>query len=120
MKHQSFNGGIVKIYQISEIVEPGDMPVEGLYTLFAQFRFEERKIGVTRNYMAMQNNQQIDRLIRIWQDRYIQPGFICTIDDGVDNDAQYRLARVEHLLSDEGLKLTDLTLERLDELYELS
>lgn len=114
-----FDGGRVKIYQISEICEPGDMPSEGIYTLLAEFDFEERKIGVTRNYMAMQNNQQIDRLIRIWQDRYIQPGFICTIDDGVDDDAQYRIARVEHLISDEGLKLTDLTLERLDELYEL-
>ena len=120
MKPQSFRDGIVKIYQISEIAEPGGMPVEGLYTLFAEFRFEERKIGVTRNYMAMQNNAKIDRLIRIWQDRYIKSDFICTIDDGIDDDVQYRISRVEHFKSDEELKLTDLTLERLDDLYELS
>jgi len=119
MKQVSFPDGIIKIYQISEICEPGETPIEGLYTLFAKFRFEERKIGVTRNYMAMQNNKQIDRLIRIWQDRYIQPDFICTVDDGIDGAVQYRIARVEHFKTDEGIKLTDLTLERLDNLYEL-
>lgn len=115
-----FDGGRVKIYQISEICEPGDMPVEGVYTLFAEFDFEERSIGMTRNYMAKQSNEQIDRLIRVWQDRYILPGYICKIDDGVDSSVQYRIARVEHLDNSDGLKVTDLTLERLDELYELS
>lgn len=122
-----FDGGAVKIYRVSEICEPGGVPVEGLYTLFAEFHFEERSIGMTRNYMAMQSNAKIDRLIRIWQDRYIKPDFICTINDGIDNvvdgvvvDAQYRIARVEHLDNGDGLKITDLTLERLDDLYEIS
>jgi len=119
MKQQLFNNGKIKIYQVSEVSEPGGMPVEGIYELFAHFNFEERKIGITRRHMAMQDNQKIDRLIRIWQDRYIEVDFICTINDGFNADAQYRIAKVDHFRNDDGLKLTDLTLERLDDFYDI-
>lgn len=95
------------------------MPVEGIFALYAEFDFEERSIGMTRNYMAKQNNEQIDRLIRVWQDRYILPDYICKIVDGVDSDVQYRIARVEHLDNNDGLKVTDLTLEKVGTLYDV-
>ena len=33
---------------------------------------------------------------------------------------QYRIDNVQHLLDDDGLKVTDLTLSRMDELYEIA
>ena len=32
---------------------------------------------------------------------------------------QYRIDNVQHLMNDDGLKVTDLTLSRLDDLYEV-
>ena len=113
-----FDDGGCNIYQLTDLSAPGDMPIEGL-ALYAPFLFEERKIGMTRNYLAMQDNNKIDRLIRIWQDRAIVPDNVCVINDGVDVDVQYRIARVEHLVDNDGLKITDLTLERASELYDV-
>lgn len=113
-----FDGGLVKVYKIGEVSLPGDMPVEGL-TFYQSFYFEERSIGMTRNYMAMQSNKQIDRLIRIWQDRAVDVGCVCLITDGVDTDVQYRVASNQHQVNDEGLKVTDLTLEKVGTLYDV-
>jgi hypothetical protein len=32
---------------------------------------------------------------------------------------QYRIDNVQHLLNDDGLKVTDLTLKRLEDLYDI-
>lgn len=113
-----FDGGEVKVYKVGDVSTPGDMPVEGL-TFYQSFYFEERSIGMTRNYMAMQSNKQIDRLIRIWQDRAVDVGCVCLVTDGVGTDVQYRVASNQHQVNDEGLKVTDLTLERVDDLYDI-
>ena len=113
-----FDGGLVKVYKITEISEPGDLPTEGL-EFQSVYHFEERSIGMTRNYMAMQSNKQIDRLIRIWQDRAVDVGCVCLITDGIDSDVQYRVASNQHQVNDEGLKVTDLTLEKVGNLYDI-
>ena len=120
-----FDGGEVKIYKITDISQPGDMPVEGL-ALQSTCYFEERSIGMTRNYMAMQSNAKVDRLIRIWQDRAVTVDCVCVIFDGskvedyVEVGVQYRVAANQHTVNENGLKVTDLTLERLGTLYDIS
>lgn len=114
-----FDGGEVKIYKITDISQPGDMPVEGL-VLQNTYLFEERSVGMTRSYMAMQSNAKVDRLIRIWQDRAAAVDCVCTITDGIETDAQYRIAANQHTVNENGLKVTDLTLERLGTIYDIN
>ena len=114
-----FDGGEVKTYKITDISQPGDMPVEGL-ALQSTCYFEERSIGMTRNYMAMQSNAKVDRLIRIWQDRAVTVGCVCVITDGIETDTQYRVVANQHTVNENGLKVTDLTLERLGTIYDIS
>ena len=114
-----FDGGLVKVYKITEISEPGDLPTEGLEFQSA-YHFEERSIGMTRSYMAMQSNAKVDRLIRIWQDRAVTVGCVCVITDGIETDTQYRVAANQHTVNENRLKVTDLTLERLGTLYDIS
>ena len=114
-----FDGGEAKIYKITDTSQPGDMPTEGI-VLQSTYLFEERSIGMTRTYMAMQSNAKVDRLIRIWQDRSADVGCVCVITDGIETDTQYRVVANQHTVNENGLKVTDLTLERLGTIYDIS
>ena len=37
-----------------------------------------------------------------------------------EDKKQYRIDNVQHLLDEDGLKITDLTLRRLDKLYDVA
>lgn len=73
--------------------------------------FEERTVGVTRNYEAARNGRHADRLIRVWRTTVrIRVNDICEID-GV----QYHVIQVQYTTDADGLMVTDLTLEENDE-----
>lgn len=60
---QSFNDGIVKIYALKDSAKPGYMPnpkPTPIYTL----RYEEQRLGINRYYSAMQNQIDIEKVIR--------------------------------------------------------
>ena len=38
----------------------------------------------------------------------------------LDTGEQYRIDNVQHLLDDDGLRVTDLTLRRVEQLYDVS
>jgi hypothetical protein len=54
--------------------------------------------------------QQVGRLVRIWRDEDVTVKQYALLDDG----KQYRVDMVQHLRDEDGLKVTDLTLSRLD------
>ena len=62
---QTYNDGVVKIYETSNTADPGNMPVEGL-ALKCTLRYDEKIVGINRYYIAMQNDIKID----IKSDRY--------------------------------------------------
>jgi SPP1 family predicted phage head-tail adaptor len=62
-KTQTFNDGIIKIYEVTDTADNGKKPVEKL-TLKNTLRFHERTVGITRFYSAMQANKKVDRVIR--------------------------------------------------------
>lgn len=109
----TFDDGIVSLYNLTNTAAAGDMPSERL-TLHAQAFFGERVVGYGRQYSAKSVNEQIDMLIRIWEDRGLHAGMYAVI--GPD---QFRIDNVQHLLDDDGLRVTDLTLRRLEENYDI-
>lgn len=64
-------------------------------------------VGVSRNYAARQNNEQIDLLVRIWRDLGIRTTDLCTIEGET-----YYIRQVQHRSDEDGLYVTDLALER--------
>lgn len=108
------DAGIVRFYNVEESATGGAMPARSLVLHSWQY-YEERSIGVTRMYAARGANCQIDGLIRVWQDRSIMPDMIAIIEDGL----QYRIDSVQHTVDDDGIKVTDLTLIRLGECYDV-
>lgn len=122
------DAGIVTICTLEDIAEAGDMPRLKLVPLTHEeealtWGFEERTVGLNRQYQAKSVSERVDMLIRIWR-APVRIGMYAVLTDyeGQENPNgdQYRIDNVQQLLDDNGLKVTDLTLYRMDELYEVS
>lgn len=85
--------------------------------------FENRVVGMTRQYQAKGVSERVDMLIRIWH-APVRIGMYAVLTDYDDQENpegdQYRIDNVQQLTDDNGLKVTDLTLYRMDELYEVA
>lgn len=107
--------GTLKICSLQNVAEPGEMPTEKLVVESYHY-YGDRVIGYNRQYAAMGVQQQVDRLIRIWCDENVTVKQYALLDDG----KQYRIDMVQHLLDEYGLKVTDLTLSRLDDNFDVA
>ena len=102
--------GILTFYTLTNIAEPGMMPVEKLVASGTAYYYE-RTVGVTRAYAAMSANQRIDKLVRCYN---------CSIPVDVEyvileDDLQYRIS-LKQMQGDH----VDLTLERLEEYLDVA
>lgn len=105
--------GILTVYELWNIAEKGAMPKDMLIQRSEHY-FGDRLVTYSRQYAAMGADQRVDRLVRIWEDKTIRVQNYVIIDGD-----QYRIDMVQHLLDDDGLKVTDLTLYRLEDNYEV-
>lgn len=111
-KAQVFNDGVVTVYTVSNISEPGNMPKQGL-VIKLQLRYKQRTIGNARFYDAMQNNARIDALIRV-QTNDISAQDVAVLPDG----RQFVIDRVQ-TIEDIVPPVMDLTLRRLEQNYDI-
>ena len=113
MKTQSYNDGVVVVYSVENIAEPGSMPVDKI-TLKESLRYDERTVGLNRFYAAMQNNVNIKYVLRCPRIRSIS-----TLDVAVTNDGkQYKIVQIQYPQDVEPLSM-DLTLEELTPVYDI-
>lgn len=61
---QTFNDGIVTIFAISDGAEPGYMP-KPAETMRCLLRYDERRLGIQRTYLARQTMSDVARVIRV-------------------------------------------------------
>ena len=106
--------GTLKLCELRNTAEPGEMPAEKLVILSYHY-YGDRVIGYNRQYAAMGVSQQVDRLVRIWRDENVSVKQYALLDDG----NQYRIDMVQQLTDEDGLKVTDLTLYRLDQNFDV-
>ena len=107
--------GTLRIYSLENTAEPGEMPREMLVeTIPEDLYYSDRVIGVTRLYAAKGANQQISKLVRIW-DVPVEIGNYAVLD----RQDQYRIDVIQPAKDDEGLKVVDLTLVREENHYEV-
>ena len=109
MKHDD---GIINIYRLTNAADNGLMP-NMTKTLFVSEFFEFRTVGYRRYFAASGVNMQIDAIVRIWENRSITNGMIATI--GSDD---YRIIQIQHLYDDDGLRVTDISLQRIAEIED--
>lgn len=107
--------GTLRIYSLENTAAPGEMPREMLVeTIPEDLYYSDRVIGVTRLYAAKGANQQISKLVRIW-DVPVEIGNYAVLD----RQDQYRIDVIQPAKDDEGLKVVDLTLVREEDYYEV-
>lgn len=110
---QPYNDGVVKIYYVVDVAEPGYRPVEKLH-LKASARYEEQRLGIQRYYSGQQNQVEIERVIRIPKAGTVSSQDVAITEDG----HQYRIDMVQKV---DGIwpPSLDLTLARIDQDYEV-
>lgn len=109
------DSGVLTLCTLQNTAALGAMPVERLVPQGSHW-FGERTVGYGRQYAAKGVNEQVDLLARIWQDRTARIGMYALLDSG----EQYRIDNVQQLWDDDGLRVTDLTLHRLETLYDVA
>lgn len=116
------DAGHCSIYQIINVQDPGDMPKEELQ-YHTEADFENRNIGITRQYAAKGVDERVDMVIRIWDEGPVLIDMIALLTDydwQMDPDGdQYRITNVQPTVNSDGLKVIDLTLQRLGEAYDI-
>lgn len=110
-KPQTHNDGIVKIYNVDNIAQPGNKPKEGL-VLKRTLRYKERTVGITRVRLALQTGAEISYVLRCLRLRDVSPQDVAIPNDG----HQYRITMVQYL-EDANPPAMDLELERLEHDY---
>lgn len=104
------DAGLLSLYHLTNVAEPGLMPTEKLVKICDAY-YIERTVGVTRAYAALSANQQIDKLVRCFNTSMSVNAEYAVLEDG----NQYRIS----LKQQEGDNI-DLTLVRLEDYYDVS
>ena len=108
---QTFNDGIVWIYKLTDVSQPGFKPMFKP-SLYKKFPFRYKTIGVRRNYEAMQAGVRLDEMIVIPQDRAIS-----SQDIAVVNGVQYDIKQAQPI-NNTAPRTSELSLQRLEENYD--
>lgn len=110
----TFDDGILTIYSVENIGNPGFKPVAGLMKK-ESYCFGYDTLGITRYYTALQAKQQIEAVVNVpgWND--ITTLDICILENG----KQYKIVMVQPAFDEQGLKITKLSLERISEEYAI-
>ena len=87
---QSYNDGVVTVYAVTDSAQPGYQPVEQL-TEKIKLRYEEQRLGIQRYYDAMQNQIQVERVIRVQRAGKITNQDVAETEDG----RRYRIDLVQ-------------------------
>ena len=103
------------LYSLRNTAAKGMMPKEQLVKIGEEY-YGSRVIGYNRQYAALGADQRIDELVRIWRNNQVRAKHYAVLEDGL----QYRINFVQHLLDEDGLETTDLTLVRLEENYDVA
>ena len=106
---QPLNDGMVRICDVVNVAEPGLLPVKKLHPKVA-LRYENQRVGINRFYSGMQNQIQVDKVIRVPKAIVVTNKDIAVTENG----QEYRIEQVQDVL-DVCPVCLDLTLSRIDQ-----
>lgn len=110
---QDYNDGIVTVYRVENVSQPGCRPVEGLIKKVAM-RYAEQRLGINRYYAGRQNQIEIEKVVRVQR-----AGGINNQDVAIIDDKQYRVDWVQSV-PDVYPPSLDLTLVKIEQKYEVT
>lgn len=103
--------GVVTIVRDKNVTEVGDMPRYEPQEILRSY-YGEKTVGINRYYAAKGQNDRIDMLIQIQRTKDVQPSTDRACIDGT----YYRITQLQQVTDEDGLLMTDLSLERINSL----
>lgn len=114
-KMQTFNDGVCDLYSTENVAGAGSLPVKKLVHKEGPLRYEERTVGVTRHYQALQHAETLTMILRVPRREGISALDVCIPRDGL----QYEIKQVQHP-ADVVPPVCDLALERVVDTYDFA
>lgn len=110
------DSGTLLVCTLTNDAANGYMPVERLEPI-AKHWFQERTIGLNRQYLAKGVNERVDLYVYIHDDRRVRAGMYAVLGNG----EQFRINSVTHVIEENtNLQYTTMEMQRLDENYDLA
>jgi len=87
---QGYSDGVVTVYSVSNTAAAGYAPV-ATKTQKIKLAYEELRLGINRYYMGLQNQQKIERVIRVQDVGHVTSQDVAVTEDGTE----YRIDLVQ-------------------------
>lgn len=114
------DSGIATIWRLELTNQPGEMPTEAYTNQVFKSYYGDKTVGFQRYWTAQAHDSQANFLIEIQRNAGITTADRCQLKPYLDVEAAgyCKIIQIQHLLDDDGLPVTDLTLERIDAIDE--
>lgn len=106
---QSYNDGVVTIYSVTDGAKPGYQPMPMLAEKIT-LRYAEQRLGIQRYYTALQNQVQVERVIRT-----ARAGDITTQDIAITEDGRKYAVYMVQSVQDVYPPSVDITLSKISQ-----
>ncbi|HIX16961.1 MAG TPA: hypothetical protein H9860_01470 [Candidatus Gemmiger faecavium] len=112
------DSGIATIWRAVNTAKAGEMPVPKWTRCFFRSCYGDKTVGIQRFWTAHSHNDRADLLIEIQRNAGISTADRCQLMPVMDEATAgyYKIIQVQHLLDEDGQPVTDLTLERIENL----
>lgn len=112
------DSGTMYICTLRNIAENGDMPKQVLFPINKHW-YQERTIGMSRQYMAQGVNERVDLLAYVHFDPQIRAGMYIVVGDRMTGD-QFVIRQVSHVIEENtNLRYTNISCQRLDKNFDV-
>ena len=112
------DSGTMYICELRNIAENGNMPKQVLFPVNKHW-FQERTIGMTRQYTAMGVNERVDLLAYVHFDPKIRAGMYCVVGDRMLGE-QLIIRHVTHVIEENtNLRYTSISCQKLDKNFDV-
>lgn len=110
------DGGIATIWRQELTSKPGEMPTSDYTLEYFKSYYAEKTIGFARHWAAKAYDRQASLMIEIQRKGGIDTSDRCELASYTDPELNgvYRIIQSQNLTNEDGLPVTDLTLERMD------
>lgn len=109
------NDGILNIYNVDNIAVSGNMPKKGLKGKVSNLRYEERTVGMSRYWTALQANVRVQQVLRTPRIDTVHTDDVVIPRDGT----QYKILQVQYPPGIDP-KVMDLSLEKVEVAYDIA
>lgn len=112
----ALDSGVLTVWRGANQAPAGSMPTITYTQVWGSY-YVDKTIGVTRWYTAQQHGDRPDMVVQVQRTWELKTGtdrVILSPFGWVDDGGAYKIVQIQQVLDDNGLPMTDLTLERDD------